>query len=155
MTLAHGGCGFVSPHPIRRRGGAGGGARCAARIVTQARSVLGAQALSAATRRFPVRRPLSLQRGSRAVWWQRRCGFAPDRGRAGGCGRPRASRWRKGQPGTRPRGPGSAGRPGRLSWARGAEVPSRDWAPGGERVFGRGAYAPLRPKLSQEAWGRG
>lgn len=55
LTLAHRRCCFFRQHPTwRRRGGAGGGAQCAARIVTQARSVLGAQALSAANRRFPV-----------------------------------------------------------------------------------------------------
>lgn len=90
--MAHRRRGFIRQHP------AWGGAGYTARIVTQARSVLGAQALSAANRRFPVPPPFfsSTRRPSRSVAAVLR--FGPGLGWAIGCGGAWGPRQRRGCP---------------------------------------------------------
>lgn len=144
-----------SPAPNMAAGRGRGGVKRAARIVTQARSVLGAQALSAATRRFPVPPPsfsstrwrsglVAAVLGIRARWGSG--------GRLWGAAGVRVAEEVARNPSARPGFRRTAGSAQLGAWRRGSE---RDRAPECEPAFGRGSCVPRQPKLSHRAWGRG
>lgn len=121
-----------------------------ARIVTQARSVLGAQALSAANRRFPVPPPSfsSTRRPSRLVVEALRVGGGPGWFVGfGGLWGPRERRWR---PGIRVGGPGSAGW---LSKARWAGFRSRAGPREGNRHLEGELACSAGPSCLRRPWG--
>lgn len=138
------------PAPTMGPGRVEGGARRAARIVTQARSVLGAQTLSAANRRFPVPPPSfsSPKRPSRLVVEALRVGGGP--GWFVGCGGLWGPRERRRRSGIRVGGPGSAGW---LSKARWAGFGSRTGPREGNRHLEAELALSAGPSYLRRPWG--
>lgn len=151
---AHRRGGFVRQHPTWQRGGDRGGATRAARIVTQARSVRGAQALSAANRRFPVPPPSfsSTRRPSGSVSVALRVRAGPGSGgRLWEAAGALAAEGPAPNPSAQTRLRGAARSAEQGAWGRGSEPgPGSGWRTGlGER----GLPAPAAQTSPTRPWG--